>query len=257
MSRQGRSDLGALSATLAGKTVLITGAARRIGRATALRLAECGANIAFTYRNSEADAQSTLRALAKLDVDASAVRCDVSDELEVNEAVVEIAKQFGGIDVLVNNAGMYETADLDTISVTQWDRMFATNVRGPFLVARAAHPHLKKAHGRIVNIGSLGGIRPWSSHAHYCASKAALHMLTELMAKAMAPEVAVNCVAPGMISAGEKQDVELSEKVAKKTPMHRAGTPDDVAEAILFFAAGPHFVTGQVLVVDGGLMLAT
>jgi 3-oxoacyl-[acyl-carrier protein] reductase/pteridine reductase len=131
--------------------------------------------------------------------------------------------------------------------------MFETNTRGPFLVAKAAYPHLKASRGRIVNIGSLGGIHPWATHGHYCTSKAALHMLSQTMAKAWAPEIAVNCVAPGMVVMGEVDPAY--EHFAAKTPMGRNGTPADVAAAVLFFAAGPHFITGQLLAVDGGLGL--
>jgi 3-oxoacyl-[acyl-carrier protein] reductase/pteridine reductase len=131
--------------------------------------------------------------------------------------------------------------------------MFETNTRAPFLTAQAAYPHLKAAHGRIINIGSLGGLHPWPTHAHYCTSKAALHMLTRTMSKAWAPEISVNCVAPGMIVNGEV-DPEY-EHFARRTPMKRNGSPEEVAAAVLFFASGPHFITGQVLSVDGGLGL--
>jgi 3-oxoacyl-[acyl-carrier protein] reductase/pteridine reductase len=131
--------------------------------------------------------------------------------------------------------------------------MYATNTRAPFLMAQAAYPHLRVARGRIVNIGSLGGSHPWATHAHYCTSKAALHMLSQTMAKAWAPEVSVNCVAPGMIVQGEIDPVYA--RFAEKTPMRRNGTPEDVAAAVLFFATGPRFITGQLLAVDGGLGL--
>jgi NAD(P)-dependent dehydrogenase (short-subunit alcohol dehydrogenase family) len=131
--------------------------------------------------------------------------------------------------------------------------MLNTNTRGPFLMAQAAHAELKLREGRIVNIGSLGGLHPWSTHAHYCVSKAALHMLTQTMAKAWAPQISVNCVAPGMIVNGDV-DAEY-EHFAEKTPMQRNGTPEDVAAAMLFFLTGPRFITGQVLSVDGGLGL--
>ena len=132
--------------------------------------------------------------------------------------------------------------------------MFATNTRGPFLVAKAAHTHLNAARGRIVNIGSLGGLHPWATHAHYCTSKAALHMLSQTMAKAWAPEISVNCVAPGMIVATGDLSAGY-ESFAAKTPMKRNGTAQDVAAAVLFFAMAPHFITGQLLAVDGGLGL--
>jgi NAD(P)-dependent dehydrogenase (short-subunit alcohol dehydrogenase family) len=242
---------------LSGETVLVTGGARRIGRAIAVRCARAGANVAFTYLDSERDARATLRMLAALDVEALAIRCDVRDRREVQNAVKETIKALGRLDVLVNNAGRFEMAAFADISPEQWNEVFTTNVMGPFLMSQAALPELRKRQGRIVNIGSLGGVRPWATHAHYCASKAALHMLTQGMAKAMAPEVAVNCVAPGMVLAGGKQDRAMLRRVSSKTPMKRGGTPEEVAEAVLFFATGPHFITGQVLAVDGGLGLAT
>jgi 3-oxoacyl-[acyl-carrier protein] reductase/pteridine reductase len=231
----------------------VTGGAKRIGRAIALELAKAGAEVAITFRGSDAEAQQTVHALQAAGARAFAVNCDVRSEASVNEAVLAAVEQLGGLDLLVNNAGAFETAVLEEITVAQWDAMFETNTRGPFLVAKAAYPHLKAAQGRIVNIGSLGGIHPWATHAHYCTSKAALHMLSQTMAKAWAPEIAVNCVAPGMIVMGEVDPAY--EHLARKTPMQTNGTAQDVAAAVLFFAAGPHFITGQLLAVDGGLGL--
>ncbi|HTH52612.1 MAG TPA: SDR family NAD(P)-dependent oxidoreductase [Edaphobacter sp.] len=239
---------------LAGKTALVTGAAKRIGRAIALALAEQGANVAITYRNSQPEAEQTVRDLAAHDVDALAIRCDLQDPLAIDPMVAEVVDQFGRLDLLINNAGFFESVKLEEISVEQWDHIFATNTRAPFLVARAALPHLRAVQGRIVNIGSLGGMHPWPTHGHYCASKAALHMLSKTMAKAWAPEVSVNCVAPGMIVQGEIE--EAYEHFARKTPMQKNGTAEDVAAAVLFFATGPSFITGQLLAVDGGLGLS-
>ncbi len=238
---------------LQGKIALVTGAARRIGKTIALTLAEAGAHVAITYRGSDAEAERTVRELAAFGVEAMALRCDVRDSLSVREAIASVMEEFGQIDILVNNAGVFETAALDALTVDQWDAMFETNTRGPFLVAQAAHPHLKAARGRIINIGSMGGLHPWATHAHYCTSKAALHMLSQTMAKAWAPEISVNCVAPGMIVNGEVDPTY--EHFAQKTPMGRNGRPEDVAAAVLFFATGPHFITGQLLSVDGGLGL--
>jgi len=240
---------------LSGKTLLVTGAARRLGRAIALAAAESGANVAITYRTSVRQAEALIEALAKHNVEALAVRCDVTDEQNVREMVQEVAGELGGIDVLVNNAANYETVEFEKITVAQWDAIFASNTRGPFLVSREALPYLKKRVGRIINMGSLGGIRPWATHAHYCSSKAALHMLTQVMAKALAPEIAVNAVAPGMIDLGEKAAAAFMKKMAKQTPMRRNGTAEDVATAVMFLATAPHFITGQVLVVDGGIGL--
>ncbi len=238
---------------LAGKRALVTGGAKRIGRSLALALAQAGADVAITYRGSPAEVERTVADLQALGVSALAVYCNVREEPSVLEATDEVLGEFGRLDLLVNNAGAFETEALEKISVGQWDAMFETNTRGPFLVAKALHTALKTARGRIVNIGSLGGIHPWSTHAHYCTSKAALHMLSQTMAKAWAPEISVNCVAPGMIVQGELN--AAYEQFAHKTPMQRNGTAQDVAAAVLFFATGPHFITGQLLAVDGGLAL--
>jgi NAD(P)-dependent dehydrogenase (short-subunit alcohol dehydrogenase family) len=238
---------------LAGKRALVTGGAKRIGRALALALAEAGADVAFTYRGSKFEAEQTLSDLKACGVHAYAIQCDVRDEASVQAAVGEAVAQMHGLDVLVNNAGAFETVALENISVAEWDAMFETNTRGPFLMAKAAHGALKASQGRIVNIGSLGGIHPWATHAHYCTSKAALHMLSQTMAKAWAPDISVNCVAPGMIVQGEVN--AAYEHFAQKTPMQRNGNAQDVAAAVLFFATGPHFITGQLMAVDGGLGL--
>jgi NAD(P)-dependent dehydrogenase (short-subunit alcohol dehydrogenase family) len=239
---------------LHGKSALVTGGARRIGRAIALALARAGADVTITYRNSVSDAEQTALQIQELERRAQAIECDVRTEASVRAAVAATAAFHGGIDILVNNAGVFETAPLDQITVAEWDTVFETNTRGPFLFAREALPHLRSAHGRIINLGSLGGLRAWSTHGHYCASKAALHMLTQVMARAFAPDVAVNCVAPGWIDQGDKPQ-EASAHYAAKTPLQRNGTAEDVAESVLYFAANAAFVTGQVLAIDGGLGL--
>ncbi|MGD0888347.1 MAG: SDR family oxidoreductase [Acidobacteriaceae bacterium] len=246
-------ELRDASTPLAGKIALVTGGAKRIGRAIALRLAAAGANVAITYRESQPEAEETVRELASIGVDAFAVRTGLTDPESIRQSVAAVIEEFGQLDLLVNNAGLFEQTALEDITPEQWDRMYATNTRAPFLMAQAAYPHLRVARGRIVNIGSLGGSHPWATHAHYCTSKAALHMLSQTMAKAWAPEVSVNCVAPGMIVQGEIDPVYA--RFAEKTPMRRNGTPEDVAAAVLFFATGPRFITGQLLAVDGGLGL--
>ena len=273
-----------------GKIALVTGGARRIGRAIALALAHAGADVAITFHTSQSEAASTAAAIAALGSRAVATPCDVRSEASVRAAVAAVIAEFGRLDILVNNAAVFASAALESLTLDQWDEVFQTNARGPFLVAREALPHLRTARGRIVNIGSLGATHAWAGHAHYCASKAALHMLTQAMAKAFAPEVSVNCVAPGWIDMQEKSGdqerdalhpsqneaerlvgsgevapffpaplagrMELqAARFAAKTPMGRNGSAEDVAQAVLFFAAGPHFVTGQTLAVDGGLGL--
>jgi NAD(P)-dependent dehydrogenase (short-subunit alcohol dehydrogenase family) len=240
---------------LSGKVALITGAARRLGRASALALAEAGADVAITFLRSSGQARQTVRDLRSLGVRAMAVRCDITDENSVRAAIKDTVKELAGIDILVNNAASYETVEFENLTLKQWDAIFASNTRGPFLVSREALKYLRQRKGRIINMGSLGGLQAWATHAHYCSSKAALHMLTKVMAKALAPEIAVNCVAPGMIDLGEKSAAGFMRRMARQTPMRRNGTGEEVAAAVLFFATAPHFITGQILVVDGGLSL--
>ena len=241
-------------ASLLGKRALVTGGARRIGRALALLLASEGADVVVTSRKVDCKVEDAVTDLQRLGGRARALACDVTDAASVRSTVAATVDYLGGVDLLINNAGAFETAALEHITPEQWDAMFATNTRGPFLVAQAAYPHLQAAQGRIVNIGSLGGMHPWSTHAHYCTSKAALHMLSQTMAKAWAPAISVNCVAPGMIVLGDSHDAAY-DSFAKKTPMQRNGRADDVAAAVLFFATCPSFITGQLLAVDGGLGL--
>ena len=243
-------------ADLKGKTVLITGAARRLGKAISFAVAKAGANVAFTYNLSAAEARQTLAELQRQGADAFALQCDLREEQSIQRTIEQTRQHFGGIDLLINNAGVFQTAKLDEITAEQWDESFGVNVRAPFLFSKYSIPSLRESRGRINNLGSLGGEKPWTTHAHYCSSKAALHMLTRVMAKALAPEIAVNCVAPGMIDAGGGDRYpELLQRVAEQTPMKRAGSPPDVANAVMYFATAPHFITGQILLVDGGLGL--
>ncbi len=271
--------------SLAGKSVLVTGGARRLGRAIALTLARAGADVAVSYRASESEASDTAAVIAVLGRRSLAVPCDVRSEPSVRAAIAQVIAAFSRLDILVNNAAIFASAALESLTLDQWDTVFDTNTRGPFLVAREALPHLRAARGSIVNIGSLGGLHAWAGHAHYCASKAALHMLTQAMAKAFAPEVSVNCVAPGWIQFDNPPAISAppdsrlphlgtgappgpgtasfagrggsqAARFASKTPMGRNGDANDVAQAVLFFASGPHFITGQILAVDGGLGLS-
>jgi NAD(P)-dependent dehydrogenase (short-subunit alcohol dehydrogenase family) len=239
---------------LLGQSALVTGGARRIGREIALTLARAGADVAITFLKSHDEAAALADQILALGRVAVAIECDTRSEESVRRAVGFTAAQFGRLDILVNNAANFEAAPLDAMSLAQWDAIFASNARGPFLVTREALPHLRAAQGRIVHLGSLGGIQAWPGHAHYCASKAALHSLTQTMARAFAPDVTVNCVAPGFIEM-EGSPQQAAATFAARTPMRRNGTAQDIADAALFFATGPRFITGQILVVDGGLGL--
>lgn len=257
------------SKPLFGKAALLTGAARRLGRFSALALARAGADVAITFNRSARAAQQTVIDLSGCGVRAFAFHCDVTNEASVRAMMKEVGRELGRIDILVNNAANYETVEFEKLTVAQWDAIFATNARGPFLVTREALKYMResrrnrprgsgsenKTEAKIINMGSLGGIQPWATHAHYCSSKAALHMLTKVMAKALAPEIAVNAVAPGIIDLGEKSAAAFMRRMAKQTPMQRNGRAEEIADAVLFFATAPQFITGQILVVDGGLSL--
>jgi NAD(P)-dependent dehydrogenase (short-subunit alcohol dehydrogenase family) len=254
-----------LGKPLRGKACLITGGAKRLGRAAALALAQAGGDVAITFRNSAREAQRTVIDLAGFGVRAFALHCDITDEASVRSMMKDAGRELGRIDILVNNAANHESADFERLTVRQWDDMFASNTRGPFLVSREALKWMhrkrtgsrrsEKIEARIIHMGSLGGLRPWATSAHYCSSKAALHMLTKVMAKALAPEIAVNAIAPGMIDLGEKAAAEFLKRMARQTPMERNGRGDEIAAAVLFFATAPQFITGQILAVDGGLGL--
>lgn len=235
------------------RVVLITGGARRMGRAMALDMACQGYRVAITYRESRAEALSTVTDCRALGVEAEAFRLDVRLEAEIAATAAAVVERFGAVDALVNNAAVFDTLALEAMTAERWDAAFAVNVRGPMLMTQAVLPQLRARNGRVVHLGSLGGSRAWPSHAHYCSAKAALEMLTRTMARAYAPEVSVNCVAPGWI---EMDDVsEMAERFAARTPMGRNGKAEDVAAAVRFFLTGPEFITGQILAVDGGLGL--
>jgi 3-oxoacyl-[acyl-carrier protein] reductase/pteridine reductase len=246
------------------KTALVTGGAKRIGREIALTLARAGYNVAITYRQSSREAAEVKSAIEATGVRAFLLEMDQRSESSIKQAIATLAatqtatltETQGHLDLLINNAAIIEKAPLAEITLNDWDRVFESNTRGPFLVARECLPYLKAAHGRIVNLGSLGGESAWPQHAHYCASKAALHSLTLTMAKALAPEISVNCVAPGYIEMPENGiERAVAPAFAARTPMGRNGTAEEIAAAVLFFATGPHFITGQILTVDGGLGL--
>jgi NAD(P)-dependent dehydrogenase (short-subunit alcohol dehydrogenase family) len=238
---------------LEGQVALVTGAAKRIGRSIALRLAADGADIIVNYLSSKADAESLVREIASSGRRAVAMRADVSRRSEVTQLFAETANKFGRLDILVNNAGAFFPAKFEDLTDEQWDRIMNVNLKSQFLCAQAAAPLMKRqGRGRIVNLSSLGGLLAWPSYTHYCVSKAGVIMLTRCLARTLAPEILVNSVAPGTIQfPGELPD----EDYIRRTPVHRTGTGEDVADAVAYFAAAD-FVTGQVLAVDGGRTLA-
>jgi NAD(P)-dependent dehydrogenase (short-subunit alcohol dehydrogenase family) len=233
-----------------GKVVLITGAAKRIGRSIALRLAREGARVAIHYGHSEAAARRTAAECGE----APVFRANLESVTEVRNLVARVADHFGALHAMVNNAARFTRIDPLEIEEADWDYIHAVNLKSVFFCCQAAaRIMLAGEGGRIVNISSLGALKPWAHHAHYCSSKAGVVMLTRCLAKAWAPKIAVNTVAPGVIPF-DKTD-ERIERFISATPAGRAGTGEEVAEAVGFFLNSTKFITGQLIAVDGGLSL--
>lgn len=248
------------------KTALVTGAATGIGRSAALALARAGYDVALNYSSSDAAARSAASEAEKLGAATLLLQCDVSDEAGVRQMLKRIEERFGRLDVLVNNAGTtasWKPKDLETLSLEEWDRVFAVNVRGLFQVTRAAVPMLRKTRGCVVNTASIVGLRPGPQPLPYAASKAAVINLTKTLAGNLGPEIRVNAVAPGWMEGdwmkrmlGERYD-ELMGKRAKATPLRRVVTADDVAETMMSLIQSNRFVTGEIVVIDGGFSSST
>ena len=234
--------------SLSGKVILVTGAARRIGRGIALRLAREGARVAIHYNGSESEARQTAAECGGAPIFKTNLE-DVSDIVRLFERIRE---HFGRLDGLVNNAARFTAFDPMDITEADWDFIHNVNLKATFFCCQQG-AKLMREHGggRIVNISSLGGIRPWAEHVHYCASKAGVIMLTRALSKALAPEITVNSVAPGVISFGESS--ARIDSMIRATPANRAGTADEIADAAVYFLSATNFVTGQLIAVDGGL----
>jgi len=235
-----------------GQVALVTGAGVRIGRSIALRLAAEGADVVVNYEKSKDAAVEVAREIEKLGQRAIAVQADVSKKPEVERLFAAALEKFGRLDILVNNAGIFFEADFLELTEEQWDRILNANLKSQMLCAQAAAPLMKKnGRGRIVNISSLGGLQAWPKFVHYCVSKAGVIQLTRVLARALAPEILVNSVAPGTIQfEGELPDYDY----IRKAPLHRTGKGEDIAEAVVFFCK-TDFVTGQIMPVDGGKTL--
>jgi len=233
---------------LAGKTILVTGAAKRIGRGIALRLAAAGARVAIHYHHSESEARRTAEECGG----AELFRADLASVPEIERLFADVGDRMGGLDGLVNNAARFTRFDPLQITERDWDFIHDVNLKAVFFCCQQAARLMKpRGYGRIVNISSLGGLRPWAEHAHYCASKAGVIMLTQALARAFAPEITVNSVAPGVIPF---DDIDpRGQRMIENTPARRGGTPQEIAEAVEYFLASSNFVTGQILAIDGGL----
>ena len=248
------------------KVALVTGGATGIGKSAVLALARAGYDVVVNYNSSEAAARATAREAEKLGAKALLAKCDVSDEAGVRSMLDSVKKTFGRLDVLINNAGTtasWKMKDLDSLSLEEWDRVFAVNVRGLFQVTRAAAPLLRLNKGCVVNTASIVGLRPGPQPLPYAASKAAVINLTKTLAWNLGPEIRVNAVAPGWMEGDwmkrmlQDKYEDLMGKRAKSTPLKRVVTADDVAQTMMSLIESNRFVTGEVIVIDGGYASST
>jgi NAD(P)-dependent dehydrogenase (short-subunit alcohol dehydrogenase family) len=231
-----------------GKVVLVTGGAKRIGRSIALRLAGEGARVVIHYDTSEEAARRTATECGG----APMFQANLENVAAIQRMFGEVEERMGRLDALVNNAARFTRFDPLDITEADWDFIHSVNLKGLFFCCQSGARIMKRTGGgRIVNISSLGGLRPWADHAHYCASKAGVIMLTKALSKAWAPEISVNSVAPGVILFGDADPRQVP--LIEATPMLRAGSGDEIADAVSYFLRAPDFITGQTLAVDGGL----
>jgi NAD(P)-dependent dehydrogenase (short-subunit alcohol dehydrogenase family) len=231
--------------SLRGKVVLVTGAAKRIGRGIALRLAKEGAQVAIHYGDSEAEAKAT----AEECNNAPIFKANIENVAEIEKLFADVQSHFGRIDGLVNNAARFTRIDPLKVTEADWDYIHSVNLKAVFFCCQQAAKRMDE--GRIVNISSLGALRAWPEHAHYCASKAGVVHMTRALSQAFAPKISVNSVAPGVIPFGDEDD--RIRHLISKTPAQRAGTAEEIADAVVFFLTATTFITGQILAVDGGL----
>jgi NAD(P)-dependent dehydrogenase (short-subunit alcohol dehydrogenase family) len=238
---------------LSGSVALVTGAGKRLGRAVALRLAGEGADVAVHYRGSDTEATEVVSEIERLGRRAVAMRAELTGVEEIRSLVQRVAHEFGRIDVLVNSAANFLPSSVISTTEEIWDASLDTNVKGPFFLAQATAPWLRRSNGAIVNFADTGGILGWPGYIAHSVSKAGMIMLTKTLAKALAPEVRVNAIAPGTITmAGDPPEWE--QEFVKLAPLKKTGTPEDIAEAVSYLVSAK-FLTGHVLVLDGGRTL--
>lgn len=240
---------------LAGTAALVTGAGRRVGQAIAVGLAGAGCDIAVHYNASAKGARETAAAVRDLGRRAELIQGDLADAQAARGLADQVVATFNRLDVLVNSAAIMVRQPIETITPESWDATLDLNLRAAFFVSQGAIPHLRKARGKIVNLADVGGIEPWAAYLPHCVSKAGVVMLTQTLARALAPDVAVNAVAPGPVLLPDEWDEATRERIRSTTPLQRLGEPADVVAAVKFLLADTDFVTGTVLIVDGGRLI--
>ena len=241
----------------AGKVAMVTGAARRVGKVIALALADRGAHVVITYNSSAAEALATLGEIEARGVQGLALQGNITRSGDVDAIVRQVVERFGRIDILVNNASNYYKTPFETLTEAQWDDLVGTNLKGTFLVCkRVGDEMLKTGAGKIINLADWAGFRPYKDYIPYCVAKAGVIALTIALAKTLAPQVQVNAVAPGPVLLPEDFSNTLRQAVVQATPLKRIGTPEDIAQTVVFLVEGSDFITGAVIPVDGGRLIA-
>ncbi len=240
---------------LEGAAALVTGAGKRIGQAIAIGLAQSGCDVAIHYHGSATGAEETARAVRGAGRRAELVPADLRDAAAAHGLADQAARAFRRLDIVVNSAAIMVRQAVETVTPESWNATLDLNLRAPFFVSQGAIPHLRRAKGKIVNIADLAGLEPWAAYVPHSVSKAGVVMLTKALARALAPDIAVNAIAPGAVLLPEDWDTESREHIRETTPLERLGEPADVVAAVRFLLAGTDYVTGTVLVLDGGRLI--
>lgn len=240
---------------LEGAAALITGAGTRIGQAIAIGLAQSGCDVAIHYHGSTEGAEETARAARAAGRRAELLRADLADAAAARGLAEQAARALKRLDIVVNSASIMVRERVEDVTPQTWDATFDLNLRAMFFVSQGAIPHLRRAKGKIVNLADIAGLEPWPAYVPHCASKAGVIMLTKGLARALAPDIAVNAIAPGAVLLPADWDEAARDHIRKTTPLDRLGSPDDVVAAVRFLLSGTDYVTGTVLVVDGGRLI--
>lgn len=240
-----------------GKVALVTGAGVRVGRAIAMALAERGMDLAVHYNSSATDAEQTVREARSLGVTAESFKADLSRIEEIAPLIEAVDETWGRLDVLVNSAAIFPRTPWDEIDEAVWDRAMTVNLKAPFFTSWHAARLMKRGgSGKIVNVADWAGLRPYRHYLPYLASKGGVITMTKAMAKELAPEITVNAVAPGPVLLPDDFDEEAAQRIADETLVQRLGSPEDIAQSVCYLVAMTDFVTGHILVVDGGRLIA-
>jgi len=240
---------------LGGRVALVTGAGRRLGRALAAALAERGMTLALHHHRSAGGAADLRDAIVAAGGRAACFAADLSDPVAARELPARVVAELGGLDLLVNSAAVMHRLPFEATTPEHYDAILDLNLRSVFFCTQGAAPALRRARGKVINLADLGGLEPWPGFAAHSVSKAGVVMLTKVLARALAPEVTVNAIAPGTVLVPEEYDAAERDRLARTTPLGRLGAPADAVAALLYLAEAADFVTGDVLVVDGGRLL--